>query len=310
MQIVKILESVSKYFGTDSISRKTTEARNDLIASNFNDIFKRELKSLRRDIKINMSFKTEKAKPILIQDICADYALSDVLSEGEQKAIAMAEFLTEIQLDRSKATIILDDPVTSLDHKIIDEVARRLVGLSKDRQVVLFTHSILLFNSIKQMSELMLFKDLEYKYYETESDMETAGILYESTSLKGDSFKNYKTKINEIINLPREERERRESDLAIEGYNKLRAAIEVFVEQEMLKNTVKRYRKNVAITSLERVDGALIDKHKNNINTVFERCCLYTDAHSNPDDVSSKPTLSELKTDYEEIFNIRSEFVN
>lgn len=311
LKIADILESVSRSFTTDSISRKTTDARKDLIAKNFSDIFEKELKGFRRpDIKVNLNFKTDKAKSFIIQDIASDYALSDILSEGEQKAIALAEFLTELQLDKSKAPVIFDDPVTSLDHKIVDEFAGRLVRLSQERQVIVFTHSILLFNSIKHKSELPRFKILEFKYYETETDLKHTGFLHESPTLREDSFKNYKTKINNLLNLPKDERDRRESELAIEGYNKLRPAIEVFVEKEMFKETVKRYRKNVALTLLEKVNGSLIDKHKESLNDIFERCCGYIDAHSSPDGVPSQPTVTELKIDFDEVCQIRSEFVN
>jgi energy-coupling factor transporter ATP-binding protein EcfA2 len=257
-----------------------------------------------------LNFRTDKARPILLQDISSDYALREVLSEGEQKAIALAEFLTEVQLEKSKAPLIFDDPVTSLDHKMIDEVARRLVALSNERQVVVFTHSIFLFNSIKHMSELPRFKDLEFKYYETETDLESTGILHESPTLKEDSFSNYKSKINEILNLPKEEKTSRESELAIEGYNKLRPAIEVLVEKEMFQSTVKRYRKNVALTSLEKVNGALIDKYKESLNDIFEKCCGYIDAHSSPDGLPAQPTLAELKMDFDDVCQIRKEFVD
>lgn len=311
LKLAKLLEEVSGSFSTDPLSRKATQARKDLIVKNSRDIFKQELTSLRRsDIRVNLNFRTDKAKPVVHQAISSDYALRDVLSEGEQKAIALAEFLTEIQLDKSKAPVVFDDPVTSLDHKIVDEVARRLVKLSRERQVVVFTHSILFFNSTKQLSESLRFKDLQFKYYETETDLEHTGFLHESPTLKEESFKNYKTQINNILNLPKEERKRRETELAIEGYNKLRPAIEVFVEKEMFRGIVKRYRKNVALTSLERVKGGLIDKHKERLNDVFEKCCGYIDAHSSPDEVTDAPTLTVLKIDFDEICQIRSEFLN
>jgi len=70
------------------------------------------------------------------------YYLSDILSEGEQKAIALAEFLTELQLDLGRSPVIFDDPVNSLDHRMIDEVAKRLIRLSKTRQLSILTDSI------------------------------------------------------------------------------------------------------------------------------------------------------------------------
>lgn len=314
LKVANILEALSAAFSTDSLSRKTTQARKDLIAENFVEIFKEELKRLRRsNIGVTLYFMTDKAKSQILQNISSDYLLRDVLSEGEQKTIALAEFLTELQLDKSTAPVVFDDPVTSLDHKIIDEVARRLVNLSRERQVVVFTHSILLFYSIKQLSESPRFKDLAFKYYETEADLENTGILYDTPNLKEDSFTNYEKKINVILHLPKAERDRRESELAIDGYNKLRPAIEVFVEKEMLKDTVKRYRENVALTSLEKLNGALIDKYKERLTHIFDRSCGYIDAHSSPgsqDGVQSKPTLAELKIDFDEVCQIRKEFIN
>ena len=68
------------------------------------------------------------------QKLNTSYSLAEILSEGEQKAIALAEFLTELQLDNSKSPVIFDDPVNSLDHNIIDDVSRRLIKLSRERQ--------------------------------------------------------------------------------------------------------------------------------------------------------------------------------
>ena len=38
-----------------------------------------------------------------------------ILSEGEKRAVALADFLTEVALDTTSRSIILDDPVTSFD---------------------------------------------------------------------------------------------------------------------------------------------------------------------------------------------------
>ena len=76
----------------------------------------------------------------------------------------------------------------------------------------------------------------------------------------------------------------------------------------MFRDAVKRYRKNVALTALEKVDGALIDKHKERLNDIFEKCCEYIDAHSSPEGLESQPTLSELKIDFDEVCQIRKEF--
>ncbi|MCA0146382.1 hypothetical protein [Blastococcus sp. LR1] len=65
-----------------------------------------------------------------------------VLSEGEQTALGLAGFFTEAHFDASKSGLVLDDPVTSLDHVRRFNVAQRLVELAADRQVVVFSHEI------------------------------------------------------------------------------------------------------------------------------------------------------------------------
>ncbi|MDX0675660.1 AAA family ATPase [Sinorhizobium medicae] len=74
---------------------------------------------------------------------------NQILSEGEQRALALACFLAEIGDDREKYGMIIDDPVSSLDHIRMRRVARRLVAeAAKGRQVVIFTHNIVFFNEI------------------------------------------------------------------------------------------------------------------------------------------------------------------
>jgi wobble nucleotide-excising tRNase len=64
--------------------------------------------------------------------------IKTILSEGEQKAVALALFIAETKIQKSKNPIILDDPVNSLDHKIAKNFAQRLLELKN--QVILFNH--------------------------------------------------------------------------------------------------------------------------------------------------------------------------
>ena len=69
-------------------------------------------------------------------------ALPAVLSEGEQTALGLAGFFTEIHFDDSRSAIILDDPVCSLDHVRREYVALRVAEFALDRQVIVFTHDV------------------------------------------------------------------------------------------------------------------------------------------------------------------------
>ncbi|WP_343122735.1 AAA family ATPase [Verrucomicrobium sp. 3C] len=69
---------------------------------------------------------------------------SDVLSEGEQRGLALACFLAELNEVGRDLGIIMDDPVSSLDYSRMESVAGRLAQeVASGRQVIAFTHSIL-----------------------------------------------------------------------------------------------------------------------------------------------------------------------
>ncbi len=72
-----------------------------------------------------------------------------VLSEGEQRALSLACFLAESHVAGKRSAIILDDPVTSLDHGRVRRVARRLVDeAATGRQVIIFTHNLVFYHEI------------------------------------------------------------------------------------------------------------------------------------------------------------------
>jgi AAA domain len=80
--------------------------------------------------------------------------LPEVLSEGEQTALGLAGFLSEVWTDPSKSGVIFDDPVSSLDHGRRDKVASRLVALAAERQTIVFTHDIAFVLALKKHADL------------------------------------------------------------------------------------------------------------------------------------------------------------
>ena len=73
---------------------------------------------------------------------------SDILSEGEQRAFALAAFLTEIAVTAGAGPIVIDDPVSSLDRDRGLRVAARIAAEAQKRQVVVFTHDLIFFNDL------------------------------------------------------------------------------------------------------------------------------------------------------------------
>jgi recombinational DNA repair ATPase RecF len=306
LKITQIFKDNFSAFNSAAISRKTTEAREELVRQNFDAIFKKELAAFRKaDIKIELHFATERGSSKVTQRI-GSYVPTDILSEGEQKAIALAEFLTELQLDHIKAPVIFDDPVNSLDHRIMDEVAKRLIRLSETRQVVVFTHNILLLNSFIQQNELPNNVHIKSIFHHVKRDLDETGFLVPFQELN--SITSYLSNLNVLLASGKTGRD--EGEMAAQGYGHLRAAIELFVEEEMFQRVVKRYRKGVAFPALMRVNGNKIEECKTGLNDIYEKCCVSIEGHSSPTELHTTPTLAELKTDLEAFKEIRKAFKN
>jgi energy-coupling factor transporter ATP-binding protein EcfA2 len=75
------------------------------------------------------------------------YAIDEVLSEGEMKALALAMFFAELEMCKVKEPVVFDDPVNSLDNSIIGNFVMMLQSLQNP--VIVFTHNIWFFKQIQ-----------------------------------------------------------------------------------------------------------------------------------------------------------------
>jgi ABC-type transport system involved in cytochrome c biogenesis ATPase subunit len=80
----------------------------------------------------------------------ADAKVGAVLSEGEQRAVALALFLAESSFARGRSAIVLDDPAALLDRERCEHVAKRLVEEARGRQVIVFTHDLAFVQMLKR----------------------------------------------------------------------------------------------------------------------------------------------------------------
>jgi hypothetical protein len=138
------IEAARRLTDTTGITRKATALTTEHVTSVVRDQFTRETErlSLRKvtlDPTGGRRDATLEHRPRLL-GATFDADIDDVLSEGEQTALGLAGFLTEVEFDESKSAVVLDDPVSSLDAGRRSRVARRLGELAQDRQVIVFTH--------------------------------------------------------------------------------------------------------------------------------------------------------------------------
>lgn len=145
LQKVAALNSKFSEANTRSITDKAGELTRLYVTEEACDRFARETDRLGLE---RVTFKATKARQGALLHK-ADFTnarpgakLVEVLSEGEQTALGFAGFLTEAYFDTSRSALVFDDPVSSLDHMKRESVARRIVALAEERQVVVFTHDI------------------------------------------------------------------------------------------------------------------------------------------------------------------------
>lgn len=147
------IEEARKQTTTTGLTTKVAELTRKYVTVAVQDRFSRESERLRVEGVTLQDKKGRQGallhKPDFIgATLTAD--LPQVLSEGEQTALGLAGFFTEAHFDQSRSTLVLDDPVTSLDHERRGRVAERLVDLTKTRQVIVFTHDATFAAEIKR----------------------------------------------------------------------------------------------------------------------------------------------------------------
>jgi hypothetical protein len=130
---------------TQGISFKVTEFRRSSFVVDLHRRINEEIDAMRLShipFKVrDISDRAESLVKITI-DSAAEVSNSRVLSEGEQRALALAYFLADVAGMPANDGIIVDDPVSSLDHIRMRSVARRLVDEAARRQVIVFTHNL------------------------------------------------------------------------------------------------------------------------------------------------------------------------
>lgn len=138
---------------TADVSRQITAMRRSSVMAGLGKRIMAELKGFGLDhipFEVNDSSQTGQSFYAVNLTGVSNVSKSKILSEGEQRALALACFLGEVGEDDARNGLIIDDPVSSLDHTRLRAVAARLVAEAKSRQVIIFTHNILFFNEVRE----------------------------------------------------------------------------------------------------------------------------------------------------------------
>lgn len=210
---------------------------------------------------------------------------SEILSEGEQRGIALADFLTEVGVNPAAAGIVLDDPVTSLDLQRRARIAARLVTEAQRRQVIVFTHDLVFVNQLYKAADDASI-DYEAHRIERSADgrpgevslRDPVGVskFYDTT----ERAKHYLADARQMAGATRDDSIRK-------GMGALRRTIEETVAKRLFKGVVPRWEDRVIVTKIATInwDAALADE----LCTTFEELSGFIEGHTHTEEAMGAP---------------------
>jgi len=276
-----------------SLTETSKVASQDLLNTDFSTRFQAECRALRAP-EVALEFPGRRGQSARRKKVTS-HKPSAVLSEGEQKVIALADFLAEAALRLTAAPLVFDDPVNSLDYRRIHEVADRVARLAADRQVIVFTHNIWFATELLARFE----GDLGRCSYYAITDEPAKGVVTRGTHPRWDTLKKTRGRINDVIQSAKSTDGETREALLERGYSLIRTWCEIAVETELLASVTQRYQANVSMTKLSQIRGDRLDAATAVIMPIFEKACRIIDGHSQPlETLSIRPTSDELEGDW------------
>lgn len=287
-------------FNTSSITRKQRQLFETYVSGNYLNSFKEECKKLNAEFNVEISQEGKKGNTLRELKI-KGHSLRQVLSEGEQRAISLADFLTEINLGNESKGIILDDPVNSLDHKRKRIIAERFVEEATKRQVIIFTHDLMFVSYLKVASKAM---SIGFSCHWVQKMLDGAGQVYLNNSPANESDYKNANVARECHRKSKLAEPQEQEHILKQGFGALRTNYEAFVIFELFGDVVQRFNERI---SIERLKDVVIDDEI--VNAVIEKTGFlsrYIEGHLHSDSfVFEKPTPELLLAEIDAFESIK-----
>lgn len=267
------------------ITDKEKELFAEIVGPSYRARLAQECEELECNMPIELQTSGQKGKTVRSLLLKGGHRPENILSEGEQKAVALADFLTEVSMNVANAAIVLDDPVTSQDHQRKQLIAKRLVREALSRQVIIFTHDLPFLNELIVTAEE---QDVSFQahWIDRDNDGNPGQITLHdapATSKAYDTTERAKQCLAEAQALSGRPRH----DAICKGMAALRRTIEECVVKRLLKGVVPRWSDRVIVTGLRNIawDDGLIDE----MCEMYEELSAYIEGHSHTDEAMGAP---------------------
>jgi hypothetical protein len=229
---------------------------------------------------------------------------SKVLSEGEQRALALACFLAETKTSGGKHGLVIDAPVSSLDHGRIRRVAGRIAAeAAAGKQVIVFTHNILFYNELVDAAARLDPPAPVHRNFISKVGADVFGFISEkaepwvmvSTSKRIGLLQTLLNSHAGVTDFTSDTWRLK----ATEFYTQLRETWERLVEEVLLGKVVERFNSDVRTTSLKGV--VVSDEDYKIVFFAMKRASERSGHDMAGGKGAPLPTLDEMKADLQKI---------
>lgn len=241
----------------NAITTKSKELTEKVVSEELKIALNREFKLLGADeLQVSLKSRPDRGKCYhkLKIELPQAKTLKDILSEGEQRAIAVGAFLAEVTLGGGTGGVVFDDPVSSLDHRRREKIARRLAQEAAKRQVIVFTHDVYFVGLLEAEAdqdgiavEIQALVRGPQGFGITSRDLPFEGM---NTKGRVAFLRDLQQRIGKLYQT-HDERAFREQ--TFNAYVHLRRAWEHAVEEVLFRKVVVRFRKSIQTQSLKYV---------------------------------------------------------
>jgi energy-coupling factor transporter ATP-binding protein EcfA2 len=296
---------------TYHITRKHNQLFKQLVTKKYVQLFEQTLKDLGRPIRVKVETRGKKGQTLKQIVLEADKTASDiakpekVLSEGEKRAVALADFLTEVALDTCSNGIVLDDPVTSLDLEWRDTIAAILAEEAKRRQVIVFTHDLPFLYFLREYAEKNEVSTETHWIKRGDFDGRPGHVSVNNCpALERDYRKS--TRARELYVQAKDASASVQEALLKEGFAALRTSCEAFIVFDLFNEVVMRFSERISFGRLKGIcwEQEIADQ----VIEACERLSRCIEGHLHSDAFSAtKPTLELLNEEIEKFDDLRNQ---
>ena len=231
--------------------------------------------------------------------------LPRIVSEGEQRCLSLAAFFAELSTADDPSGIVFDDPISSLDCKWREGVARRLVEEAKTRQVIVFTHDVVFLLWLKQFAEQQSVAQLDQHVVRQLS--KGAGVCVEELPWIALPIRkkigHLKKGWQAADKIFRDGHQSAYEEKAAFLYGLLREAWERALEEVLLCGTVERFRFGVQTRHIGEIADICLEDCVT-LDAAMSKCSQWLPGHDQAAAARAPaPEPAELKTDIEALEN-------